>query len=124
MEKALGFHRWIRKRIAKVKISQAAAREQLRIRRARHQLCAGQCFENGESAGVIQVRMTIKKDLDLPQAKAELLQVCFDLRKRFLITAVQENVSFRRRDQERGHFRRTDVINIPNQAVRLDRLIP
>ena len=80
-------------------------------------------IESGEPAGVIGMRVAVEDDLDVSKLETERGDVRFDLRRRFGEAAVDQDQAARRRDQVRRHVGRANVIHVPGDPERRDRLI-
>ncbi len=68
--------------------------------------------------------MTADHDLDVPQPKAELLNILPNTRHRFLICCIQKNMPFRSRGQVGGEMQRSSHKgNIADNAEGLARSV-
>ena len=124
MQHPIDVHRGKRVLVAEREVADSAALDLRGVALHHFELRAGLLLELRESAGVVVVRVRIEQDLHVLRVEPELADVGDDLRRRFLESAVEHDVSFRGRDEKRGDLVGADVIEVADHTKRLDRLVP
>jgi hypothetical protein len=90
------------RRLAVLKVAAAAILDYGHISFHHHVLRARQFLDERAAGTVIEVGMADQQNLDIGEAESEPLDILPDHRHGALKIAVDENVSLRGRDQERG----------------------
>src|SRR5205807_2626079 len=85
---------------------------------------AGKFLELRESAGVIEMSVTVQQDLYVAQLETKLLDVAFDLRRGFDKSTVENEMTLRGSDQVGSDFNCADIIEIPGDPKWRHRLVP
>ena len=83
-----------------------------------HHLSTGLLFNQSICRHVVPVGMAAQKNLDIREPESEFLHARTDHWNRFLVIAVDENMSLRRCDEERSKGFRADIIDVSNHLVR------
>ncbi len=80
------------------------------------QLRARIALELRQAAGVIEMRMTVKRIFHVRKPKAQGGDVLFDLRRALRQPAIQKNRAGRRHDRKRTDAFRTGIIKVAGDA--------
>src|SRR5262245_29924984 len=67
---------------------------------------------------MVAVRMAAEQDVDIAEMESQLFHAGFDQGHGPLVTAVYQDVSLWRGDQERRKLRRADVVDVTDDAMR------
>ena len=102
----------------------ASARKQVYIRRSRNDFGSALLLQLGQPANMIVMGMANEQKLYVRYFETESRNVAFDLRRRLDKTAIDQEITLRRRNQERRDFSRSDIVKILDDPKRRDRLIP
>ena len=73
---------------------------------------------------MIEVRMAVEQDLDVFDREAEVGDVLLDDWRGFGQAAIQQNRALRCLDKKRRDVGCADIVNVADDAERLDRLVP
>ena len=73
---------------------------------------------------MVVMSMAVYQNFDVRETKAKFGNILFDLWNCFEQPAIEKNVTVGSRNQERTDFGCTDVVNVPDDPVRLDWLVP
>ena len=96
----------------------ASAREQVYIRRSRNDFGSALLLQLGQPANMIVMGMANEQKLYVRYFETESRNVAFDLRRRLDKTAIDQEITLRRRNQERRDFSRSDIVKISDDPKR------
>src|SRR6476646_1556125 len=73
---------------------------------------------------MIVMRMAVEDDLNVCQTKAKFSHILSDLGNGLKESAIEQDVPVRRDDQKRSNFGSSNIINIADDSIRFDWLVP
>lgn len=116
----IGLHR----RVLRIVLADGAVPEDLGAMGAGRNDRAAGALQRRDAAGVVDVRVGIKDQLDVLDPEAQLPDVFFDEWRRFGYGAVEQNVALRAGDEDRGQLFGADVPGIAEDIEGLLGVVP
>ena len=89
-----------------------------------HDRGAGELLHERVSGHVIGMRVTPEQDFDVGELETEFLDRGADDRNSLFVIAINKDVAFRRRNQERAQLFGSDKVHAADNLVRRKRLVP
>ena len=89
-----------------------------------HDARAGQLLHQRVAAGVIEMRVAVQDDFDVREVETEFRHAVANARHGRFKPGIQEDVPLRRGDEKRTDAGRADVMNVADEAKRLERCVP